>query len=224
MCYAIITGSLSTVLPQPSAREDLLTWFFFTIVLPITPLLFSYIALIIFVKRNTQWKEFVDLIKDGQLFFFTTTLAAISLNKLQPLSHITSTTSFIQISLWGILLFSTYCFGLTIYNKLDQASLNLRVSLLSIQYRLNRYISSQTGNIGNMETELAEVTNQLADLQTMATKTDSLLKHAKNPLQNPSRPDLKGSRERVWGITILAIFSTILVCILSYRVYFYGGS
>lgn len=75
-----------------------------------------------------------------------------------------------------------------------------------------------------METELAEVTNQLAELQTIATKTGTLLKHAKNPLQNPSRPNLKGTRERVWGITIIAIVFTIAVCILSYQFYLYEGS
>jgi hypothetical protein len=108
-------------------------------------LLLSYTALIIFAKRNIQWKEFVDLIKDGELFFFTTTLAATSLNKLQALPQLASTTSSIQIPLWGILLLSTFCFGLTVHNKLDQAPLNLRVSLLSLQYHclsLWRFIMS----------------------------------------------------------------------------------
>lgn len=224
MYYTIIMGSLRAVPPQPSIGEDLITWLFFTIVLPLTPLLLSYTILIIFVTRNTQWKEFVDLIKDGELFFFTTTLAATSLNKLRALPQSTSTTSFIQVSLWVILLFSASCFGLIVHNRLDKASLNLKAGLLSLQYRLNRYISRQRGNIGKMEVELVEITNQLADLQTMVTKTRALLKHAKNPLQNPSRPSLTGMRERVWGVTILAILCTIAVCILSYRVYLYGGS
>jgi hypothetical protein len=224
MYYTIIIGSLSAVTPLSNASEDLITWLFFTIVLPLTPLLLSYTALIIFVRRNTHWKEFVDLVKNGELFFFTTALAATSLNKLHELPPSISIPSLVQIALWAMLLLSTYCFGLTVHNKLDQTPLNLRVSLSSIQYRLNRHISRQTGNIGNMESELREITNQLADLQTMATKTGALLKHAKNPLQNPSRPNLTGTRERVWGITSIAIFFTILVCLLSYEVYLYGGS
>jgi len=224
MYCTIIMGSLSAVPPQSSVREDLITWLFFTIVLPITPLLLSYTALIVFVKRNTQWKEFMGLIKDSELFFLNTTLAATSLNKLQTLPYPNHATSFIQIPLWTILLFSTFCFGLTIHNKLDQASLNLRISLLSLQHRLNMHITSQKGNIRNMELELTEINNQLADLQTIAKTTVALLKHAKNPVQNPSRPNLTGARERVWGVTIITILFTIIVCILSYAVYLYGGS
>lgn len=75
-----------------------------------------------------------------------------------------------------------------------------------------------------METELAEVTNQLANLQATATKTKTLLKHAKNPVQNPHRPDLTGAKERVWEVAIASIFCATLVCILTYQVYLYGGS
>jgi len=227
--YSVIMGSLSTVPAQPSTREDFFVWLSFTILLPLAPLFASYVTLIIFVKRNTQWKDFVDLIKDGSLFFFTTALAASSLNRLKALPQLTSTTSWFEAPLWIFLVFSIICFILTVRDKLDQVSLNLRVSLLNMQYHLDTYSDPQKSKrpklLNTVEKDLKDVTKELTVLQEMATNINDQLSFHKTPsLTNPPSPKQDGRRERIWGAAITAILSAIVVCIISCTIYLNGGS
>jgi hypothetical protein len=97
--------------------ESSIRWFFFNVVLALLPLLLNLI-LIQVGSIKTNWSE---LLKDGELFFFSTTIAASSIGALlfqSPSSLIVaSITSYILIA---ILMISTGMFALSSFLKLKQ--------------------------------------------------------------------------------------------------------
>jgi hypothetical protein len=113
---------------QSSAREDFWTWLFFTIALGLFPLVLGALFLLVFIASKISPKNYLDLLKDGELFFFATTLSANSLNKLMVLPPLVATTTAsaapnpggIQAGLWTVLLLSLGGFAACILSKLNE--------------------------------------------------------------------------------------------------------
>ncbi|MGJ5674056.1 MAG: hypothetical protein ACR9NN_10665 [Nostochopsis sp.] len=97
--------------------QNSMKWFFFNVFLALLPLLLNFI-LIKIGRIKTTWFE---LLKDGELFFFSTSLAASSIGAFlfqSPSSlMIASVTSYLLITL---LLISTGLFALSSFLKLKQ--------------------------------------------------------------------------------------------------------
>ena len=97
--------------------ESSIRWFFFNVVLALLPLLLN-LMLIQVGSIKTNWSE---LLKDGELFFFSTTIAASSIGALlfqNPSSPVlASVTSYF---LMVILMISTGMFALSSFLKLKQ--------------------------------------------------------------------------------------------------------
>lgn len=97
--------------------ESSIRWFFFNVFFALLPLLLN-LLLILVGSIKTNWSE---LLKDGELFFFSTTIAASSIGTLlfqsPPNLIIALITSYI---LMAILTISTGMFALSSFLKLKQ--------------------------------------------------------------------------------------------------------
>jgi hypothetical protein len=129
MYYKVASVSLSTSSVSSSPKEEFILWLFFTIVLAVLPLLLNYLILMMFASWNVWLSNCLNLLKDGELFFFSTTLSATSLNKLTALLSVAAvgsgasrpiSTSWVQVGLWSVLIVSTSVFGLCTFSKLDK--------------------------------------------------------------------------------------------------------
>lgn len=114
-----VLGAQNQSIPQnwDASVEASIKWFFFNIVLALLPLLLN-LMLIKVGSVKTNWSE---LLKDGELFFFSTTIAASSIGTLlfqEPSSPIIA--SLVSYFLMVILMISTGMFALSSFLKLKQ--------------------------------------------------------------------------------------------------------
>lgn len=97
--------------------ESSIRWFFFNVILALLPL-FLNLMLIQVGSIKTNWSE---LLKDGELFFFSTTISASSIGALlfqKPSNPIAASVTIYFLMV--ILMISTGMFALSSFLKLKQ--------------------------------------------------------------------------------------------------------
>ncbi|MBD1853000.1 hypothetical protein H6F87_23945 [Cyanobacteria bacterium FACHB-502] len=112
----IAQGSSSTLTLDASAQASI-KWLFFNVILALLPLLLN----LILVKIGKVTTDRAELLKDGELFFFSTTIAASSVGSLlfqSPSNPIFA--SIVSYLLMTIIMISTGLFALSSFLKLKK--------------------------------------------------------------------------------------------------------
>lgn len=110
--------ALSEKLVQSGTKENLLLWASTAVGLALLPLGFGALIKWLVPTFQLAW---LDLLKDGQLFFFATALSGDSLNRLiaaqQAGSDIASSLflTFNYVALAGVVLVSALCFAISVF-------------------------------------------------------------------------------------------------------------
>jgi len=86
--------------------KDVVAWFFFKVIIPLTPILLSVLIVLMTGLFRPKWVWFL---RDGGLFFFTTSLCSSSIPMLNP----PLTGNLVFYALLLLIILSAALFGLT---------------------------------------------------------------------------------------------------------------
>jgi len=116
--FNLAVGQVSpSVQPWDASIQASIKWLFFNVVLALLPLLLN----LILVKIGNVTTDRAELLKDGELFFFSTTIAAASIGTLlfqNPSNPLVA--SVVSYFLMTIIMISTGLFALSSFLKLKK--------------------------------------------------------------------------------------------------------
>ena len=101
-------------------------WFFINVVLALLPLIINLVIVSMFKEEERRKWQWINLFRDGELFFFSSTISATSISELVLGSNQSSTNNigyihtFTLLPLMLVLLLSTVIFGCSAYTKLQK--------------------------------------------------------------------------------------------------------
>lgn len=101
-------------------------WFFINVVLALLPLIINLVVVSMFKEEERRKWKWINLFRDGELFFFSSTISATSVSELVLGESQASTNNIGYIHtltllpLMLVLLLSTVIFGCSAYTKLQE--------------------------------------------------------------------------------------------------------
>lgn len=107
-------------------------WFFINVVLALLPLIINLVVISMFKEEERRKWKWISLFRDGELFFFSSTISATSISELVLGNNQSSTNSnvtndnvayvhtFTLLPLMLVLVVSTVIFGCAAYIKLQE--------------------------------------------------------------------------------------------------------
>lgn len=101
-------------------------WFFINVVLALLPLIINLIVVSMFKEEERRKWKWINLFRDGELFFFSSTISATSVSELVlgekqgSTNNIGYIHAFTLLPLMLVLLLSTVIFGCSAYTKLQE--------------------------------------------------------------------------------------------------------
>lgn len=122
--------------------SQLSQWFFINVVLALLPLIINLVVISMFKDNERRKWKWINLFRDGELFFFSSTISATSISELVLRDIQTSASNQISASnleyihtftllpLMLVLLLSTVIFGCSAYTKLQEQLSGQQDSLL----------------------------------------------------------------------------------------------
>lgn len=161
MHLMILIYHLSTPTFTPPTWRDLGVWIALNIGLSLVPLFISCIILAWMTDWPAQGRHYLNLLKEGQLYFLSATLAATLISRLFTIQqHIQQNPSivkdvstvyddilsFITVAIF-LLLISALFFGLTVKSSLKPSPEDAHTELRIIQYRVNLAEKRFSGNM-----------------------------------------------------------------------------
>lgn len=242
--YYVLTMDKLNAFSSPRVFDwiGFLTWFSLNIVLSLMPLIFGFALLAFIVKWQVKGRHYLNLLKDGQLSFFSTTLAATLISRLLTvlpllLKDPTKSTKvsgaiFLIVALLIILIIATLFFGESMTSAFESSPDDAIMLLQSLQFRLNRLMDKcQTKRIAiptvkqdKMVDELSNIkSNQLKKMESQCNFAKSFANDIEQQLGGqPKMHD--GMRDNAWGQASISIVLAIAVIGLAAFVFnSYGG-
>ncbi|MBV9020668.1 MAG: hypothetical protein JOZ71_08120 [Ktedonobacteraceae bacterium] len=241
MYHSTVVSSLSASSSLHPDLQAFIIWLLVNIVLALLPLIFSCLILAFITDWEVEGRHYLNLLKDGQLYIFSATLAASLVSKLltvlqNDISVKTDPTTIsgiilLAISALVLLIFSASFFGVTMHSAFKLSSEEVYNQLQIMQYRLNCLIKRYNQSIPAKKSK--EFSSRLRDINDKKLyEVDFQLKQAREQVKcmeqqlagQIPQSQYTGKKDTSWGIAITSIFLTVLVCLLSaYAFYAYGG-
>ena len=106
--------------------KDLSQWVFINVIFALLPLIINLIVVSMFREEERNKWKWITLFKNGELFFFSSTISASSMSELvlNDTSNLTNDVGyvhlFILLPLMIVLILSTVIFGCSAYIKLQE--------------------------------------------------------------------------------------------------------
>ncbi len=105
--------------------SDLSRWFFINVVLALLPLIVNLVVISMFKEEERRKWKWVSLFRDGELFFFSSTISATSMSEVVLGNKSNSPNlgylhTFTLLPIMLVLLLSTVIFGCAAYTKLQK--------------------------------------------------------------------------------------------------------
>ncbi|MDJ0661123.1 MAG: hypothetical protein QNJ42_16780 [Crocosphaera sp.] len=105
--------------------NEVIFWLFFNVILALLPLLVNLLLIFLIPHQERQQWKWIALVKEGELFFFSSTLAAIEIGDIFQNNNLSQSTeselvsTFTLISLLLVLLLSSIIFGCSALMKIQ---------------------------------------------------------------------------------------------------------